>query len=210
MSDLNNLPTKMNHEDWKNAYSQKEVPHWAKELESSPLASELLKSLPSRSKILEIGVGNGRDSIFFAQNGNQVIGIDIALGAVKLAKKNAQNLDLAEKIDFRIGNVEKMEFEDKSFDAVYSISVLHSTVLPDSISEITRVLKPGGKAILYFYEMTQNGGKKYWFYRQNQAERIFKENGLNIEDKWDFWDSRHEKETTKVMVFKLNKSTSTT
>jgi ubiquinone/menaquinone biosynthesis C-methylase UbiE len=201
------LPIYMTPEDWKKSYEGGEPPHWAQEMEPAPLANDLLKTLPQKTgnKILEIGVGNGRDSIYFASQGNEVMGIDIAEGAIKLAKENALKSKVGEKVNFAKGKAEELGFRDESFDAVYSISVLHATILPESLSEIARVLKPGGKAIIYLYEMTKSGGKNYWFWKKEKVEQLIKENGLEIEDQWDFWDPRHEGENTKVLIFKIGK-----
>lgn len=203
----NDLPIYMTPKDWEKSYEDKELPHWAVELEPSPLVKDLAKALPQKTenKILEIGVGNGRDSIYLAKENNQVTGIDIAEGAINLAKKNAQQEGVGDKINFTIGKAEELNFKDESFDAVYSISVLHATILPDSLAEISRVLKPNGKAMIYLYEMTESGGKKYWFWKQKDIEKIVLESDLAIDDQWDFWDTRHEGEKTKVLIFKLHK-----
>jgi ubiquinone/menaquinone biosynthesis C-methylase UbiE len=55
-------------------------------------------------------------------------------------------------IDFRVGNAEKLEFPDATFDAVYSFGVLHHT--PDinaAVAEVHRVLRPGGSAYVMLY-----------------------------------------------------------
>jgi ubiquinone/menaquinone biosynthesis C-methylase UbiE len=203
------LPIKMSPENWKKSYENLELPHWAVEAEPSPLAKQLVSELPHDkiNKILEIGVGNGRDSIFFAQEGNDVTGIDIAEGAIKLAKENAEKAGVSD-VNFVLGKAEELGFGDESFDAVYSLSVLHSTILPESLAEISRVLKPEGKAIIYLYEMTESGGKKYWFWKKEDVEKIAAENNLDIYDQWSFFDMRHEGEKTKVLVFKLQRKTS--
>ncbi len=201
------LPIYMTPEDWKQSYEQEKPPHWAEELEPSPLAKQLIEELPQgmSNRILEIGVGNGRDSIYFAKQGKKVTGIDIAEGAINLAKKNAEEAGFKDKINFVIGKSEELAFDKESFDAVYSISVLHSTFLPESLAEISRVLRSDGKAIIYLYEMTESSGKKYWFWKKEDIEKLISENDLRIDDQWDFWDTRHEGEKTKVLVFKLHK-----
>lgn len=90
------LPIRMTSEDWIAAYEKEEIPHWAEDLTPSPLAKRLLDELPRRSgnRILEIGVGNSRDSIYFAQNGNNVVGVDVTPGAIKLAEKNRDHTGL--------------------------------------------------------------------------------------------------------------------
>jgi SAM-dependent methyltransferase len=203
MSD-DTLPIYMKPKDWAEAY-ESGTPHWAESREPSSLAVQLLQMLGKESgnDILEIGVGNGRDSIFFAKKGNRVVGIDIAPGAIEMAKKNARAADV--DLIFQIGNAEKLEFADVSFDGIYSVSVLHATDLNLSFREIARVLRPHGKAILYLYEKTDKDGKEYWFMKREGVEGILLQNNFIIEDKWDFIHTGHEGEKTTVLIYKLNK-----
>jgi ubiquinone/menaquinone biosynthesis C-methylase UbiE len=70
--------------------------------------------------------------------------------AVELARKHFELLGLCG--DFRRADAENLDFADESFDLVYSHGVLHHT--PDTaaaVSEIHRVLKPGGRAMVMLY-----------------------------------------------------------
>lgn len=205
MSD-DTLPIYMKPEDWTKAY-ELGTPHWAESQEPSPLAIKFIQMLDkgSGNDILEIGAGNGRDSIFLAKKGNRVTGIDIAPGAIEMAKKNATSSKLDGKTNFRVGNAEKLEFADKSFDGVYSVSVLHATDLHLSLKEIARVLRSPGKAVIYLYEKTEENGREYWFMKRTKVEALLLANGFSIEDKWDFIHTGHEGEKTTVLIYKLNR-----
>ena len=205
MSD-NKLPVYMKPEDWAKAYEEG-MPHWAESQEPLVFASQLLEMLGKESGniILEIGAGDGRDSIFFAKKGNEVTGIDIAPGAVKMANKNAQLAGVSGKITFQVGDAERLQFKDSSFDGVYSISVLHATDLKLSFKEIARVLRHKGKAIIYLYEKTNEDGQEYWFMKREDVENLLHKNNFSIEDKWDFVHAGHQGEKTTVLVFKLTK-----
>ena len=148
------LKESMNPEDWKEEYSGQN-PHWTKDLKASVFAKEFAKLTKEHgvTKLLEIGCGNGRDSIYFAKQGFNVTAIDITPEAILLAKKIADRKN--SNVKFRVANTEKLPFEDSSFDAVFSISVLHSTDLTKSIPEIYRVLKKNGLALLFIYSDTQ-------------------------------------------------------
>jgi ubiquinone/menaquinone biosynthesis C-methylase UbiE len=90
------------------------------------------------------------DSIQLAQRGFRVTAIDLTPNAVEIAQQFAAQRGA--EIDFRPGNAEKLEFPDSSFDVVYSFGVLHHT--PDierSLSEVHRVLRPGGVAYVMLY-----------------------------------------------------------
>jgi SAM-dependent methyltransferase len=100
--------------------------------------------------LLEIGCGVGTDLIRFAQGGAIVTGVDLAETAVSLARQNfAHHLLPA---DLRQMDGEALDFEADRFDVVYAHGVLQYTLNPERmIAEIHRVLRPGGLAILMFY-----------------------------------------------------------
>jgi len=200
----------MSPQDWEKIY-EREIPHWAIDMTPSLLAKRLCEHLPNKSgnKILEIGVGNGRDSIYLAKMGNKITGIDIAQGAIDLAKENSKKEGVEDKIQFQVGNAENLEFSDEGFDAVYSISVLQYTILVDSFKEIARVLKPGGKFMLHMYVMLKSGEKgkelTYWFYKEEKVKEIAKENQFIVERSHTSWDKKHKGEVTKVLVMEMHK-----
>ena len=88
-------------------------------------------------RLLEIGCGIGVDSIQLAKRGFQVTAIDLTENALALARQFAARRGVA--IDFRLGNAERLDFPDQSFDAVYSFGVLHHTPDPP---QAFRQLKP--------------------------------------------------------------------
>jgi len=101
-------------------------------------------------KVLEIGCGLGTDGAQFAEAGSDYTGIDLTEAAVELARKRFELFNLPGT--FRVADAEKLDFEDKSFDLVYSHGVLHHT--PETrkaIGEVHRVLRPGGSAKVMLY-----------------------------------------------------------
>ncbi len=103
-----------------------------------------------RKRLLEVGCGIGVDSIQLAGRGFAVTAVDLTENALAVAGQFAAHRGAS--IDFRLGNAERLDFADESFDAVYSFGVLHHT--PDiqkSIDEVHRVLRPGGTAYVMLY-----------------------------------------------------------
>ncbi|MBE0410330.1 MAG: class I SAM-dependent methyltransferase [Anaerolineales bacterium] len=100
--------------------------------------------------LLEIGCGVGIDLVRFARAGAKVVGVDISEKAIGLAQKyfSLENL----QVDLHVMNGEALEFTNNTFDVVYVHGVLPYTTHPEKmISEVYRVLKPGGEAILMVY-----------------------------------------------------------
>ena len=109
---------------------------------------ELLRLIPSQGQlILDAGCGPGTYGMILAQEGNMVIGLEISPEATQVAKHRADE----KKVKFLpvIGDLERLPFEDNSFDLCFGGWVLHH--FPDtsaSVAELSRVLKPGGKIAL--------------------------------------------------------------
>ena len=98
-------------------------------------------------KLLEVGCGLSNDLSRFAKGGADVTGTDLSPRAIELSQTNFEQRGLNGQ--FMVMNGEAMTFPDSSFDVVYCHTVLHFTPSPAAmISEIHRVLRPGGTAIL--------------------------------------------------------------
>lgn len=114
------------------------------------LADFFSKRQGSKGALLEIGCGIGMDSVQLSKCGFKVTAVDLTKTAIEVAQEFARIRN--QEIDFRVGNSERLEFADGSFDNVYSFGVLHHT--PDidaAIAEVHRVLKPGGTADIMLY-----------------------------------------------------------
>lgn len=192
--------------DWQKVYEEGGA-DWTKDLQPSLFAQEFAQELILEDKktVLEIGCGNGKDSILFSLAGLKVTSIDLVPEAIKLAKENASKLKL--NIDFQEGNVEKLSFKDNSFDAVYSLSVLHSTNMQKSLSEIYRILKSKGIAFIFIYSNVEKiDGTFKEFISVDKYIQLLKNTGFIIskfyEDKDNQFDSAGEKHNKIIVELK--------
>ena len=107
-------------------------------------ALEMLEStMPPGSKVLDVGCGTGEMAATLAKRGYEVWGVDIAEPMVRYASHRH------ESGRFRVGDLEHIPFDDDTFDAVVCLGVIE--YLPDdarALSEIRRVLRPGGTAVV--------------------------------------------------------------
>lgn len=98
---------------------------------------------PHGKKALEVGCGGGILSEEIALMGFDTTGIDPSEQALKIAANHAHASGL--NIRYEKGEGEALPYTDSSFDVVFCCDVLeHVRDLPKVISEISRVLKPGG------------------------------------------------------------------
>ena len=99
-------------------------------------------------KVLDLCCGNGDDSIFLAKNGaKEVIGLDISDVSVENCQLLAKRYNVTEIASFVVGDAEKTNFPDNSFDIITEYGALHHIDLTKVLPEMARILKPGGKFI---------------------------------------------------------------
>lgn len=98
------------------------------------------------SRILDCACGDGVDIEMIWHPKAQFWGIDISKTAINLAKKRFKSND---NVHFKIGNIEKIDFPDESFDLVYIAYALEHLFNPEKvIREMIRVAKKNGCLIL--------------------------------------------------------------
>ena len=115
----------------------------------------------SGQRVLEIGVGLGADHQRFAEAGAELYGIDLTERAIDHTVNRLAAFGPSS--DLRVGDAENLSFPDNFFDRVYSWGVLHHTPdTPRAISEVRRVLKPGGSARIMIYHKWSLVGLMLW------------------------------------------------
>jgi len=102
--------------------------------------------------VLEVGCGPGHLSLRLARDhGLRVTGLDLDPGMIEQACTNAARYggDSA-NLDFVVADVAALPFADASFDLVVStMSMHHWDDPPRGLAEIARVLRPGGRALIW-------------------------------------------------------------
>ncbi len=101
--------------------------------------------------ILDVGCGIGGSTRRLShETGCRVTGIDLSDEYIDTAQRLTQLLNMEEKVKFHAASALELPFDDDSFDGVWSLQM--NMNVEDKLSwlkETYRVLKPGGRAILY-------------------------------------------------------------
>lgn len=153
-------------------------------------------ALQPGQRALEIGCGGGS----FASRYSHCLPPDTAVDAIDIAESLIQHAqqrtDIAPGVvmSFQVGNVERLQFPDCCFDAVFGSSILHHLELERAMPELIRVLRPGGRFcfaepnmanpevwltrnVSWLRKRSQTSDEETAFYRW-QIRRICQQNGL--------------------------------
>ena len=115
---------------------------------------ELLWSKLEGTKILEVGVGTGKNFPYYPLKAD-ITAIDFSEKMLSLARQKAEKQKV--KVNLKQMDVQHLEFEDDTFDSVVASFVFCS--VPDPIRglvEVKRVCKPEGKVLLLEHVLSAN------------------------------------------------------
>ena len=122
-------------------------------------ANEFLRShaslLGSESRVLCVADGEGRNSVWLAQQGHRVDAFDVSAVGVAKAKKLASDSGVA--VDYRVADCDRLIWPAEIYDVVVAIFVQFAdpNVRKRLFANMVRTLKPGGLLILQGYTPKQ-------------------------------------------------------
>lgn len=147
------------------------------------IQNRFIKYIPSGGKILDLGCGSGRDSLYFKQQGYSVTAVD---GSVEMCRQTEKNIGQTvlhmtfEEIDF-----------DSEFDGIWACASLLHVPSDEIVSVMTRIekaLKPSGYFYCSFkygdYEGERNG-RYFTDYTEDSIDKLFK--GFPSFKKMEMW-----------------------
>jgi SAM-dependent methyltransferase len=124
-----------------------------------PLVKQFLDALPSNSKVLDIGCGNGKNMKYGAQR-LQMVGLEHSASLTEIC--------LSETLQVIQGDARNLPFEDNTFDAIIMIAVIHH-IHPDEhykvLEEIQHVLKPDGTCLITNWAVEQPENARRQFHK---------------------------------------------
>ena len=152
-------------------------------LEPSLAAVKALKIFKEKNitKIIELGSGLGRDTIYFAKNSIFVEALDYSSTSIKIINQKAKKLNLSKFINTNIYDVRKnLPFDSKSLHGCFShmlyCMALSTSDLENLNNEVYRILKPGGINI-YTVRHTEDGDYKNGIHR---GEDLYENDGFIV------------------------------
>ena len=133
---------------WDKTFSQKPDMFGRDPSEPARRAVEFLQQ-EGKTLLLELGCGQGRDTLFFAESGSHVMAADYSQAAVRAIGEKARAAGVTQFLTpLRLDVRQPFPFADQSFEACYShmlyCMALTTPELDRMSREVWRVLKPGG------------------------------------------------------------------
>ena len=117
------------------------------------IAANVASTASPGARVLEVGCGPGHLALRLARNhGLDVTGLDLDPAMIERARANAQGA--RQEVDptpiFVVGDAASLPFADATFDVVVSTLSMHHWAEPTiGLAEIDRVLRPGGRALIW-------------------------------------------------------------
>ena len=165
---------------WENNFSSKPEMFGVEPSAVAMFALEFFKKNKIKN-IIELGAGQGRDSIFFANHGLKVTALDYSKSAVRRIKDKSFKAELEKSLTAQCFDVrQKLPFEDQSIDGCFShmlyCMALTSIEIEGLNNEINRILKIGGINI-FTVRNTIDGDYQNGIYH---GEDLYESNGFIV------------------------------
>jgi S-adenosylmethionine-dependent methyltransferase len=168
------------HQDWRSEahyspekYQEDLQAHLSERLENDRrlIVPWLNKAKPLRGqRILEIGCGTGSSTVALAEQGAEVTGIDIDIGALKVARERAAVYGISAEFQSINANQLLKTFGTNRFDSIIFFASLEHMTLTErlaSLRDAWRMLQPGGLLVII---ETPN---RLWFFDSHTSRLPF-------------------------------------
>ena len=166
---------------------------------------KFLKQVPDSCTILDVGCGSGRDTLYFLNNGYEVISIDASSEMVKLSSKlTNQNTSLLK--------IEDIAFKDQ-FEGIWACaSLLHidESKTTDVYHKLRDAMKMNGccySSYKYGNGTEVREGRYYSHYDEDSFQKMFENiEGLEIVELWDTLDLKEDGNDEKWLNILLTRT----
>ncbi len=173
------------------------------------------EDLPEGSRVLEMGVGNGKNLSALIHSGKayEIDAIDISPSAIRHSEHFVAGLErahpqLKKHVRLHVMDACDLDFFDDHFDfaiCFHMVDALHAEERKACAQEIARVLKSGGRVFVKVWrddDMRRNKGKEvepgsvvrengilYHYFAMNELQKLFEDAGLVMDFEWcDSWN----------------------
>lgn len=128
-------------------------------------------------RVLDVAAGTGDLSIAIARHSPQslITAVDLSENMLAIGRQKAKKKGVGEKIEYAVADAERLPFKENDFDvASAAFGVRNFQDIPAGLSEMYRVLRPGGEVFVLEFSMPPGKifGPLYRFYFKRILPRI--------------------------------------
>lgn len=118
-----------------------------------------IKQLNPCQQVLDVAIGTADLTLEMLrqQKAEHITGLDLSKEMMRIGLQKVQKKGLAEKVTFQQGSAQDMPYEENTFDAVTcAYGVRNFANLDEGLSEMHRVMKPGGQLLILEFSYPKN------------------------------------------------------
>ena len=141
---------------------------WARLTEAGPRRRVLELAAPRDGEaVLEVAIGTGAQLIELARRNptGRTVGIELSDGMLAEARKKVAAAGFEQRVELLHADALALPFEDQSFDLVviaYMLDLLPRDDIPRALTEVGRVLRPGGRIVLSNMTIAERPRHRIW------------------------------------------------
>jgi SAM-dependent methyltransferase len=106
----------------------------------------LLAHLPPHARTgIDVGCGHGVLTRAAADRGPSMLGVDVSPGMVALARTRSTSI---QGVSYEVADIMSALFDDRTFDVVISVNVVHHLPIADIVPRLARLVNPGGTLLI--------------------------------------------------------------
>jgi len=125
-------------------------------------------NITAQDRVLDLGCGIGNILIALAERTDFIhpaAGVDVSPDLIRIGEREIAKAGLRDRIGLEVAPATRLPFEDGAFDVVLTSHVLKhldDEALLTSFREVVRVLRPGGRFLLWEFEKSARSALLFW------------------------------------------------
>jgi ubiquinone/menaquinone biosynthesis C-methylase UbiE len=125
-------------------------------------------NITAQDHVLDLGCGIGNILIALAEGvdfSHPPVGVDVSPDLIRIGEREIARAGLRDRIELQVSPATRLPFEDGSFDVVLTSHVLKhldDEALLVSFREVARILRPGGRFLLWEFEKSGRSAILFW------------------------------------------------
>jgi len=144
-------------------------------------------------RVLEIACGTGRFTVMLAEQGADVVGLDISGPMLQQGREKAQVAGLSDTLEFMRGDAARLPFPDDHFDAVFAMRFFH---LADTPLQFLREMRRVSREQVFFDTFNRYSTRSLYnwalpmgsrLYSGGEVDRLLSDVGLQLADARHDW-----------------------